>query len=87
MIKHVLTCYADKLEEEEKQDSGGLYKLSEDKVCRYYAELLLRVSGKVRKGSGLEINPFTLRVIVESIVCYSHTFENNLRSKRKFIKI
>ena len=33
-----------------------------------------------------EVNPFTLRVTLESIVCYSHTFENNLGIKRKFIK-
>ena len=25
-----------------------------------------------------ELNPFTLRVPLESIVCYSHTYENNL---------
>ena len=28
------------------------------------------------------INPFTLRVPQESIVCYSHTFENNLVIKQ-----
>ena len=34
----------------------------------------------------LHVNPFTLRVPLESIVCYSHTFENNLRIKQKFTK-
>ena len=33
------------------------------------------------------INPFTLRVPAESIVCYFHTFENNLELKRKVHKI
>ena len=32
------------------------------------------------------VNPFTLRVPLESIVCYSHTFENNLKIKQKFTK-
>ena len=32
------------------------------------------------------INPFTLRVSLESIVCYFHTFENNLGIKEKFTK-
>ena len=31
----------------------------------------------------LRVNPFTLRVHFESIVCYSHTFENNLGIKWK----
>ena len=32
------------------------------------------------------INPFTLRGALETIVCYSHTFDNNLGIKRKFTK-
>ena len=32
------------------------------------------------------INPSTLRVPLERIVCYSHTFENNLGIKLKFTK-
>ena len=32
------------------------------------------------------INPFTLRAPPESNVCYFHTFENNLRTKRKLTK-
>ena len=28
-------------------------------------------------------SPFTLRVALESIICYSHIFENNLEIKRK----
>ena len=32
------------------------------------------------------INPFTLRDALGSIVCYSHTLENNLGIKRKFTK-
>ena len=31
-------------------------------------------------------NPFTLRGTPESIVCYSHTFENNLGIKLEFAK-
>ena len=31
-------------------------------------------------------NLFTLRVPIESIVCYFHTFESYLRIKRKFTK-
>ena len=34
----------------------------------------------------LNINPFTLRVSLESIVCYFHTFENNFGIKEKFSK-
>ena len=32
------------------------------------------------------VNPFTLKVPLESIVCHFHTFENNLGIKQKFIK-
>ena len=32
------------------------------------------------------INPFALRVPQESIVCYSHTFENNLEIKQILTK-
>ena len=32
------------------------------------------------------LNPFTLRVALESIVCYSHIFGNNLEIKLKFTK-
>ena len=32
------------------------------------------------------INPFTLNIPIESIVCYFHTFENKLGIKRKFTK-
>ena len=32
------------------------------------------------------INPFTLRIPLAIIVCYSHTFENNLGIKQKFTK-
>ena len=32
------------------------------------------------------VNPFTLRVPFECIVCYSHTFENNLVIQQKFAK-
>ena len=31
-------------------------------------------------------NPFTLRVSLKSIVCYSHTFESNLGIKQRFTK-
>ena len=32
------------------------------------------------------INPFTLRAPQKPNVCYFHTFENNLRTKRRFTK-
>ena len=32
------------------------------------------------------LNPITLAVSLEYIVCFSHTFVNNLRIKRKFRK-
>ena len=32
------------------------------------------------------VNLFTLKFTLESIVCYSHTFENNLGIKQKFKK-
>ena len=31
-------------------------------------------------------NPFTLKAQPEPNICYFHTFENNLRTKRKFTK-
>ena len=33
-----------------------------------------------------KFNPFTLRVPQESIVCYFHTFENNLEIKQILTK-
>ena len=33
---------------------------------------------------GAYLNPFTRRTPLEPNVCYFHTFENNLRTKRKF---
>ena len=36
--------------------------------------------------SYLALNPFTLRVFLESVVCYFHTFENNLEINQKFSK-
>ena len=38
------------------------------------------------KGTPKFFNPFTLRDTLESIVCYSHTFENNLKIKQKLTK-
>ena len=34
----------------------------------------------------IKLNPFTLRVPLKSIICYFHTFKNNLGIKRNFIK-
>ncbi|KAI0219466.1 Sister chromatid cohesion protein DCC1 [Lamellibrachia satsuma] len=47
VIQHVLDCYGEKnkTEKPELMDVNGenvLYKIKEDNVCRYYAELLLR---------------------------------------------
>ena len=41
------------------------------------------ISGNLQKYS---INTFTLRGALETIVCFSHTFDNNLGIKRKFTK-
>ena len=38
------------------------------------------------QGSTYDNNPFTLRVSLKSIVCYSHTFEDNFGINQKFIK-
>ena len=35
-------------------------------------------------GKTVILNPFTLRVPLESIVCYSHTYENNYGIKHNF---
>ena len=34
----------------------------------------------------IHLNPFTLRVPVQNVVCYFHTFENDFGIKRKFTK-
>ena len=34
----------------------------------------------------VKFNPFTLRVTLQSVFCYSHTFENNFWIERKFTK-
>ena len=34
----------------------------------------------------LQLNQFTLRDTLESIVCYAHTFENNLEIKQNLTK-
>ena len=38
------------------------------------------------KSSWQKFNQFTLRVALRGIVCYFHTFENNLGIKQKFTK-
>ena len=45
----------------------------------------MRLVNSVDYAAG-QVNPFTLRRTLESIVCYSYTFENNLGIKRKFNK-
>ena len=55
--------------------SGGLvHSLSQQGTCLRFKEV------------SLGFNPFTLRAPPEPNVCYFHTFENNLRTKRKFTK-
>ena len=41
---------------------------------------------KINNKSLKVFNPFTLRVSLESVVCYSHTFENIFWIKQKFTK-
>ena len=36
--------------------------------------------------NGCCLIPFTLRVALENIICYCHSFENNLELKQKFTK-
>ena len=38
------------------------------------------------KNKKMFFNPFTLRVTQKSIVCYFHTFENNLGIKQKLFE-
>ena len=42
VVEHVVTCIGDELD-----DSPGHYRLNEDKICRMYAEIILKPSDKV----------------------------------------
>ena len=62
---------------------------------RYLLEILWVLMGHSCTGENtlidrdlslLSFNPFTLRTPLEPNVCYSHTFENNFRTKRKLTK-
>ena len=44
------------------------------------------VGGEFVANENRNFNPFTLGVPVKCIVCYSHTFENNLGMKQNFTK-
>ena len=47
--------------------------------------MLMHISGKIKE-TQLYINTFTLRVPLESIVCYSHIYANNFGIKQKVTK-
>ncbi|XP_029641247.1 sister chromatid cohesion protein DCC1-like [Octopus sinensis] len=51
VIEHVLKCYTDEVD----GATGKLYKLSEDKVCAFFAELTLRNAGKFNLAEFLEV--------------------------------
>ena len=57
---------------------------------KVWSSLLSTQKSPVSHEAGLQrssfLNPFTLRVPIESIVCYFYTFENNLRTKGMFAK-
>ena len=44
-IKHSLDCYGISRDDSEK--GGVVYKLIEEKVCQFFAEILLRPAGRV----------------------------------------
>ena len=47
------------------------------KLCRLAAFVMTQLPLKYISFFFLLFNPFTLRVSLESVVCYSHIFENN----------
>lgn len=44
IIKHCLECYS---KSHNYEETGVVYELDEDKICRYYVEVLLRQAGRV----------------------------------------
>ena len=69
-----------------------LQKSQDDWNYFYHWELsvLKELSNHFRSPGHIEherFNPFTLRVPLERIVCYSHTFGKNLRIKQNFANI
>ena len=73
--------------------ASGLSKLSlsttrllwEDRHTRVYGRCWYLIVTEFYRKLFL-FNPFTLRDPLESIVCYSHTFQNNFGIKQKFTK-
>ncbi|GAB1603365.1 Hypothetical predicted protein [Argonauta hians] len=51
IIEHVLKCYSDEVD----HSTGKLYKLNEDKVCAFFAELTLRNAGKFNLAEFFEV--------------------------------
>ena len=54
--------------------------------CKHKGQKILSNLLKYEDPPNLNVNPFTLRVPQESIVCYFHTFENNLEIKQILTK-
>ncbi|KAK6179587.1 hypothetical protein SNE40_011911 [Patella caerulea] len=52
VIEHMINCYCDKRMEETNEN---VYKINEDKVCRFFAELLLRGSGQFNYKEFLQV--------------------------------
>lgn len=44
IVKHCLDCYS---KSHTNEEIGVVYELDEDKICRYYVEVLLRPAGRV----------------------------------------
>ena len=83
-LQHLVTVFLlhgyDKLEvfsELEEVDLDELHILDPEERAKILtaAALLLDYESKLNL---LTVNPFTLRVTQESIICYSHIFEKNL---------
>jgi hypothetical protein len=47
VIKHCLDCYGTKISREDDSEADTYYELSVEKVCQFFAVLLLRQAGKV----------------------------------------
>ena len=66
--------------------------LSREAVCMKYVInnvitiIMTMTHGRHSQAQLSMLNPFTLRVSLESVVCYSHTFENIFWIKQKFTK-
>ncbi|CAI7999148.1 Sister chromatid cohesion protein DCC1 [Geodia barretti] len=54
VIKHCLDCYGTKISREDNSEADTYYELSVEKVCQFYAVLLLRQAGKFNYSEFME---------------------------------